>query len=126
MTFGLQTNDWKVTDCRQSRPSFLHRHTIDFHPHLLPSSTASHRICFLIDGGCSSQFDVIDIGISDHQLLCWEISATRVAPASVLVCSQSETFSVCPVGIKAVSLMTGLMTLTTWLLCMTAPTLMRH
>ena len=41
------------------------------------------------DAGCPSRADIIDVGISDHQLQCWEVSATHVAPASVPVHSHA-------------------------------------
>ena len=41
------------------------------------------------DAGCPGRVDVVDVGFSDHHLLCWEVSATRVTPPSVPVCSRA-------------------------------------
>ena len=37
---------------------------------------------------CPVHFAVEDVGLSDHFLLHWEVSTTRVAPSSVPVCSR--------------------------------------
>jgi len=38
------------------------------------------------DVGCPGRVDVVDVVISDHQLLCWEVSVT---PPFVPVCSRA-------------------------------------
>jgi len=38
--------------------------------------------------GCPDHVDVVDVGFSDHFLLRWEVSAARVAPPLVPVCSR--------------------------------------
>ena len=48
----------------------------------------SLMIALSLRSPCPDRVDVADVGISDHQLLCWEVSATRVTPTSVPVCSR--------------------------------------
>jgi len=63
---------------------------------MLHSTAATHQLDGILDAvisredvGCPSRVDVIDVGISDHQLVYWEVSATCVMPASVQVCSRA-------------------------------------
>jgi len=60
------------------------------------AATATHQLGGILDAvmttedaGCPGRVDVVDVGFSDHHLLCWEVSATRVTPPSVPVCSRA-------------------------------------
>ena len=48
-----------------------------------------HVVITREDAGCVGHVDVVDVGNSGHQLLCWEVSATRVTSPSVPLCSRA-------------------------------------
>ena len=57
---------------------------------MLHNTAATHQLSGTLgvvitrgDTACPGRVDVVGVSISDHQLLCWEVSATRVVPPSV-------------------------------------------
>jgi len=91
------TGDFNIRLDRPDDPHSVQLHSlVNCSGLTLHHTAATHQLGGILDAvmttedaGCPGRVDVVDVGFSDHHLQCWEVSATRVTPPSVTVCSRA-------------------------------------